>query len=324
MSETPDPTTTPPEEAARSVEEHLTELLTHARWFGGKGRPFTVTGVRRVGDLGGTGAADDPLVVVELVEVTYGDATDGATGSRGDEAATELYQVPLACYRDRQERLDHAFVGWWDVPGLPADADGSASYAHVYDAPHDRVALHAWLVAFDRAGNGAAGGAWRVGGLDFHRLPGHDLEVDARASLFSGEQSNSSVMFGEDALMKVFRKVTPGVNPDVEVHEVLTRAGSPTRPSCSAGSTSRSRAGSCSSRCCSSSSARRATGGTSRRPPCGTSSPRRTSTPTRWAVTSPARPRAWASRSPRPTPRSRTTSRSRYAVATPPPGSRPR
>lgn len=228
MSETPDPTSTPPTgppgDDAHTVEERLTELLTRARWFGGKGRPFTVSDVHRVGDLGGTGGAEDPLVVVELVEVTY---TDDAGGTGGTEAATELYQVPLACYRDHQERLDHAFVGWWDVPGLPADEDGSASYAHVYDAAHDRVALHAWLAAFDRAGNGAAGGAWRVGGLDFHRLPGHDLEVDARASLFSGEQSNSSVMFGEDALMKIFRKVTPGVNPDVEVHEVLTRAGSP-------------------------------------------------------------------------------------------------
>ncbi len=26
--------------------------------------------------------------------------------------------------------------------------------------------------------------------------------------------------------MKVFRKITPGVNPDISVHEVLTRAGS--------------------------------------------------------------------------------------------------
>jgi maltokinase len=63
--------------------------------------------------------------------------------------------------------------------------------------------------------------------LAFHRLPGHELDLDAHSTLFSGEQSNSSVAFGEDALLKVFRKVTPGVNPDVQVHEVLSRADSP-------------------------------------------------------------------------------------------------
>ena len=64
------------------------------------------------------------------------------------------------------------------------------------------------------------------GPLSFHRLPGHDLDLEAHSTLFSGEQSNSSVAFGEDALLKVFRKITPGVNPDIAVHEVLTRAGS--------------------------------------------------------------------------------------------------
>ena len=33
-------------------------------------------------------------------------------------------------------------------------------------------------------------------------------------------------MFGEDSLLKIFRKVTPGINPDISTHEVLTRAGS--------------------------------------------------------------------------------------------------
>ena len=51
------------------------------------------------------------------------------------------------------------------------------------------------------------------GPLEFHRLPGHDLDLEAHSTLFSGEQSNSSVAFGEDALMKVFRKVTPGREP---------------------------------------------------------------------------------------------------------------
>ena len=62
--------------------------------------------------------------------------------------------------------------------------------------------------------------------MTFHRLPGHDLDLEAHSTLFSGEQSNSSVAFGEDSLMKLFRRVTPGVNPDIQIHDVLTRAGS--------------------------------------------------------------------------------------------------
>ena len=65
-----------------------------------------------------------------------------------------------------------------------------------------------------------------AGPLVFHRVADHELDLTAHSTLFSGEQSNSSVAFGEDALMKVFRRVTPGVNPDIEIHDVLTQAGS--------------------------------------------------------------------------------------------------
>ena len=63
--------------------------------------------------------------------------------------------------------------------------------------------------------------------LEFHRLPGHDLDTEVHSTLFSGEQSNSSLAFGDDSLLKVFRKVTPGVNPDIAVHRVLTEAEMP-------------------------------------------------------------------------------------------------
>jgi maltokinase len=183
--------------------EELTAFIQAARWFGGKGREFRVTGVRR---LGWVETGTPTRVAVDLAEVTYDDAPDGAP----DRQSVELYQVPLAFYTDPEERLNHAFVGWWEDPDL--------GFVHAYDALHDREAMAGWLLAFDQPPT--------EGPLHFRRLPGHDLDLDAHSTLFSGEQSNSSVAFGEDALLKVFRKVTPGINPDIAVHEVLTQAGS--------------------------------------------------------------------------------------------------
>jgi maltokinase len=172
----------------------LEEYIGTARWFGGKGRGFQVRDVERVGMLGDEPSEDRPQVGFELVTLEYAD---------GD---TETYQLPLAYYTEEQERLSHALVGTWQDEELGA--------VHAYDAVHDREATALWLRAFD-AGR-------TVGNLTFHRLPGHDLDLDAHSTLFSGEQSNSSVAFGEDSLMKVFRKVNSGRNPDVVIHKVLT------------------------------------------------------------------------------------------------------
>jgi len=180
---------------------HLTAHLSSARWFGGKGRPLTVTGSRRLGVLGPTRpTAEQPTLLLELVTVTYDDA----------EGGTEHYQVPLSCYAAPVDVLDHALVGTTDDPDLGT--------VHAYDAVHDRVAMAYLLEAFDRPP--------QTGHLRFERLTGHDLDLTTHSTLFTGEQSNSSVAFGEDALLKVFRKITPGRNPDITVHEVLTRAGS--------------------------------------------------------------------------------------------------
>lgn len=187
--------------------EVFQRYLERTRWFGGKGRPFSVAGARRIGELHGSGDGD-PWVVIDLVEVAYHDAPGG----------TEVYQVPMALYTEPEGRLDHAFIGWWEEPAY--------GWVHAYDALHDREAMWRWLEAFDRAAREPGGNLNDTSGLRFHRLPGHDLDLETHSTLFSGEQSNSSVAFGEDSLMKVFRKITPGVNPDISVHDVLTRSGS--------------------------------------------------------------------------------------------------
>ena len=185
-----DPTApSPPVDGRRQ----LSDFIEGARWFGGKGRHGEVTDVRRLGVI----AEGDPRVVVDLAEVTYPD---------GD---IELYQLPLALYTDPEHRLDHAFAGWWEDPDV--------GWTHAYDAVHDREAMATYLRAFAFPPDGP---------LAFHRLPGPPLDPTALSTPFTGEQSNSSVAFGEEALLKIFRRVTPGTNPDIEIHEVLTRAGS--------------------------------------------------------------------------------------------------
>ena len=52
-----------------------------------------------------------------------------------------------------------------------------------------------------------------------------DLDPDATPVLFTGQQSNTSVMFGDQAMIKFFRRIELGPNLDIEVHDALARAG---------------------------------------------------------------------------------------------------
>jgi maltokinase len=81
------------------------------------------------------------------------------------------------------------------------------------DGPHDPAFVRAWLAAAT-----------------------HDVQVTEDLTdlhVTSGEQSNTSVLLpstGPPAILKVFRAVTLGANPDVEVPLALSRAGWPGVP----------------------------------------------------------------------------------------------
>jgi maltokinase len=177
-----------------AFEEHLHEYLGHQRWFAGKGRPFTVSGRRTFAWLTDTSAK--PAFRIELVTVDYGD---------GD---SEVYQLPMSYYPEVQEHLAHAFIGTWSEPEI--------GEVMAYDALHDHAATSHLLDAILEER--------RLEGLEFHRMEETDRELSGQSLLLSGEQSNSNLVFGEDALLKMFRKVAPGRNPDIEIHAALTHA----------------------------------------------------------------------------------------------------
>jgi maltokinase len=177
------------------IDESLTQAvsllptwLPQQRWLSGRS---SVDQVRVVSAtlLG----EDDPRVWHLLVDVHRAHHRD-------------LYQVPLVIRQEPLSRLEHVKVG-------------EISDGHVYDALHDRDAAAALLEHF-------GGGGSRVGDLVFHAENDAKIPVDESPLVLPVEQSNTSIAYGDVALLKVFRRVQPGMNPDVEVHHALTGIGS--------------------------------------------------------------------------------------------------
>jgi maltokinase len=93
----------------------------------------------------------------------------------------------------------------------------------VYDALHDKDATPCWLAGMrDQQEDGP---------VRFARFgePG-EIPVDEPSLVLTGEQSNTSMVFGDVAIMKVFRRLQPGMNPDIEVQRDLTRLGAKNVP----------------------------------------------------------------------------------------------
>ena len=176
----------------------LAHYLTIQRWFAGKGRDLAVDGVRTVAWLGEPHA--DPRVAVCLVDTTSGS---------GASAVRDVYQVPLSYRSARHDQIDGAYIGEHEGPDGPA---------HVYDAVHDKEAVSLLVDALVR-GDAPAPLAAEV-------VTEQEVDLHGPTVVLSGEQSNTNVVVGEHLLLKVFRRVAPGRNPDIEVLAALTRAGS--------------------------------------------------------------------------------------------------
>jgi maltokinase len=176
-------------------DAQLLHYMSDQRWFAGKGGVSSIGEVVRLPWL--VTADHEPRVRVELVTVV----TDGAP---------QVYQVPLAYYEYEPERMAHAHIGIYDDP------DHGRLIA--YDALHDRAAIGAFVRGFVESETD--------GGLVHTVLGTVELDTDTPSVMLTGEQSNTSLVLGKDLLLKVFRKVAPGRNPDIEVHAALTRAGS--------------------------------------------------------------------------------------------------
>jgi maltokinase len=126
------------------------------------------------------------------VNVTYAD------GHR------ETYLIPVSWHEHPADELTHAFIG-------AITLDGRELYG--YDAMRDRDATLPWLAHLVSAST--------VGPMHFHPAGVGYIPEGLPGDIVSGEQSNTSLIYGDQAILKLFRRLEPGLNPDVEILDAL-------------------------------------------------------------------------------------------------------
>ena len=198
--------------SATEVTDQLLAHVTGARWFGGKGRRVAVVGRAALPWLTPqpVDLAAGPAVRTEVLELAYPGAGSAETGPR------EFYQLALA-YRSAGD-ADQAPAGTTEV-GRWTDPELGPVVAH--DATTDPAACSALLRALLAEDRREAGDAE----VAFHLSAAEGLTQDLEPAVFRGQQSNTSVMFGDVAMLKLFRRLELGRNLDIEVHDALSRAG---------------------------------------------------------------------------------------------------
>ncbi len=186
----------------------LPALLRTRRWFGGKALAMKSAAI---GDIVAV-EHDGGTLCLTLVRVDY------------VQAAPETYVWPLAfstgdAAASLRTTAPKSIVAELAVSGR----DGSSVEGVVHDAMEDAATgtLLLDIIGRRRQIRGASGTLAGVATRAFRTLRG-DPEVALPPVVLRGEQSNTSVAYGDRLILKLFRRLADGVNPDMEVGRFLT------------------------------------------------------------------------------------------------------
>jgi maltokinase len=178
------------------LEAALAEFLPTQRWFAGKGR--AVAEVRVESEVPLRTAL--PSLSTVVAAVAYADG------------GVERYHVPVGHDRGLEARqlTDR-------VPDAVIYQTKGPTGGPFYDAARDERLGGVYLDLLSRAAT--------VEKLRFYRMPEWTGTLRGPGRLLEAEQSNSSLVFGNRLILKLFRLLEPGENPELEVTRALAGAG---------------------------------------------------------------------------------------------------
>ncbi len=179
----------------------IPEYLPKQRWFAGKSRHIEAT---RIADSAKLETSNSALALVEV---------------RFDSGLPDTYQLPLAmAFGEAGEELRRAAP----TAGIAGVISTGAS-GLLHDGVFDDKACAELLSLIENARQIKAhrGQIQGVCGEAFQEILRRTKEpLQVRRG--SAEQSNTSILFGDAFILKLFRRLEAGVNPDCEIGRYLT------------------------------------------------------------------------------------------------------
>src|SRR3954453_19215101 len=169
----------------------LQDWVISQRWFGSKGRAVSALEV-----LQGVPLRDDePLLVLALIAARFPSGTH------------DLYQLPIG--------IRHADEGW-DQSVITTVGNWT-----IYDGLSDPELARELLPRMRHQSVARAGGST----LTFNWADRAEPNGSSEVRPMGVEQSKSSAVFGDKLVLKSFRRLEPGINPELELLRFLDTHG---------------------------------------------------------------------------------------------------
>ena len=188
-----------PETLQAIPADALRDFLLARRWFGAKGRAPRSIGITAAVQL----RWEALRAAIAIIEVAF------------DGGRVERYQLPLAVRRD-----DAGPAAGPAPRAVLARAESEHEHGVVFDATEDAGFRRQLGAAIEHSASFASGATrWVAEPVEDHAA---GLGAIAETRVVASEQSNTSIIFGDRAILKIFRRLEAGENPDVEISRFLT------------------------------------------------------------------------------------------------------
>ncbi len=193
--------------AQSSLEAALPNFLMTRRWFAGKARVIQAVDILDVMEI--SSKHEDSALRLVVIKVLYGDD------------APECYLLPLAFASEQHADQIHED----SVTSILVKIAGNspAECGVIYDASRERACWNGLfeLIARKRRTRSDRGEVFGWHNRNFSRLRGASGTA-LIPNVLRTEQSNSTAIIGDQFVLKLFRKIDEGENPELEISRLLT------------------------------------------------------------------------------------------------------